>query len=63
MSEARIATEHVSSHIDRLKEVQRGLQVMVADFRSLAPRPVREPLGDGYRPALARDPILSSQSN
>ncbi len=56
VSEARVAVEHTTGHMDRLREVQRGLQVLVADFRSLAPRPVREPLADGYRASLLRDP-------
>ena len=56
VAEARIAVEQTSGHLERLREVQRALHVMVSDFRTLAPRPVRETLGDGFRPALLRDP-------
>lgn len=56
VSEARIAVEHASGHMDRLREVQRAMTLLAGDFRALAPRPVREPIGDGYRAALLRDP-------
>jgi general secretion pathway protein J len=42
--------------MDRLREVQRAMNLLASDFRTLAPRPVREPIGDGYRAALLRDP-------
>lgn len=38
----------------RLQSVQLAVRTLVADFRLLAPRPVREPIGDGLRPALMR---------
>lgn len=56
VSEARIAVENAGVHMDRLREVQRAMNVLVNDFRTLAPRPVREPIGDGFRAALRRDP-------
>jgi len=56
VSEARVAVEHADGHMDRLREVQRAMSLLTADFRTLAPRPVREPIGDGYRAALRRDP-------
>ena len=55
VAEARIASETARSHLDRLREVQRAFTALAGDFRDLAPRPVREPVGDGYRPALLRD--------
>ena len=54
--EARQQAEIASGHLARLRDVQRAMQILVADFRSLAPRPVRELIGDGYRAALLRDP-------
>jgi general secretion pathway protein J len=54
--EARISVEYVTGHMDRLRAVQRAMYLLTSDIRTLAPRPVREPIGDGYRPALLRDP-------
>lgn len=54
--DARVQSEYATSHMDRLRDVQRSLHLLVNDFRTLAPRPVRESIGDGYRPALRRDP-------
>lgn len=56
VSEARVAVELAGGHMDRLRQVQRAMYLLTSDFRALAPRPVREPIGDGYRPALLRDP-------
>jgi general secretion pathway protein J len=56
VAEARVAVENAEGHLDRLREVQRAMQVVVTDFRELTRRPVREPIGDGYRGALLRDP-------
>jgi general secretion pathway protein J len=55
VSEARVSVANADSHLDRLREVQRGVQLMVADFRTLTRRPVRESIGDGYRATLRRD--------
>ena len=46
--EARVMSEQATSHMDRLREEQRAMQLLVSDFRTLAPRPVRETIGDGY---------------
>lgn len=56
VSEARVSVENAGGHMDRLREVQRAMNLLVGDFRTLAPRPIREPIGDGFRPALRRDP-------
>ncbi len=56
VSEARVAVENAGGHMDRLREVQRAMSLLTGDFRTLAPRPIREPIGDGYRAALRRDP-------
>jgi len=54
--EARVMSEQASAHMDHLRKVQRAVQLLASDLRTLAPRPARELVGDGYRPALARDP-------
>jgi general secretion pathway protein J len=46
---------------DRLIAVQGAIRGILQDFSQLAPRPVREPLGEGYQPAIfadARSPAL-----
>ncbi len=37
---------------DRMKEVLTCMRVLEQDFVQLEPRPVRQPIGDGYLPAL-----------
>ncbi|MBX3704231.1 MAG: type II secretion system minor pseudopilin GspJ, partial [Steroidobacteraceae bacterium] len=54
--DARLQAEIAATHMDRLRQVQRAVQLMTSDLRTLAPRPVRELIGDGYRPSLLRDP-------
>jgi general secretion pathway protein J len=56
VAETRLAVERTREHMDRVREVQRAVTLMTADFRQLTPRPVRALVGDGYRPALLRDP-------
>jgi len=56
VTEARVAVGNAESHLDRLREVQRAMQVVVTDFRTLTRRPIREPIGDGFRASLLRDP-------
>ena len=56
VGEARVEVEMAEGHLDRLREVQRAIHLLASDFRTIAPRPVRETIGDGYRAALMRDP-------
>ncbi len=56
VSEARVAVANAEGHLGRLRAVQRSVQLVVSDFRTLTRRPVREAIGDGYRAALLRDP-------
>ena len=37
---------------DRLHEVQTAMRVLEQDIVQLAPRPIRQPVGDGWLPAL-----------
>lgn len=55
VSEARAGVEMSEAHLDRLREVQKAMHLMVTDFRTTAPRPVREMLGDGHRASILRD--------
>ena len=56
IAEARVAVGNAEGHLDRLRHVQRAVQLVTADFRNVTRRSVREPIGDGYRAALMRDP-------
>lgn len=56
VSEARVAVGNAEGHLERLRNVQRSVQLLVTDFRTLTRRPVREPIGDGQRATLLRDP-------
>ncbi len=56
VSEARVAVGNAEAHLERLRAVQRSVQLIVTDFRTLTRRPVREPIGDGMRATLLRDP-------
>ncbi len=55
-AEAAGLAERAREQTRRVAEVQRAVRTLVVDFAAIAPRPVREPIGDGYRPALLRDP-------
>jgi general secretion pathway protein J len=56
VGEAQLTVAAADGHMARLREVQRAMHLLASDFRTLAPRPVRELIGDGYRSALLRDP-------
>jgi general secretion pathway protein J len=56
IAEARVAVGNAEGHLERLRAVQRTMQTVATDFRTLSRRPVREPIGDGYRATLLRDP-------
>jgi general secretion pathway protein J len=55
-AEAASLAERARTQTRRVAEMQHAVRTMVIDFASVAPRPVREPIGDGYRAALSRDP-------
>jgi len=56
IAEARVAVVNAEGHLDRLRNAQRAVQTIVTDFRTLTRRPVREPIGDGTRATVLRDP-------
>jgi general secretion pathway protein J len=59
MQEALKNRDRVRVHALRLQSVQFTMRSLVQDLSQLNPRPVREPLGPGYQPALAGGTELS----
>jgi general secretion pathway protein J len=53
---ARISAERTEVSLQRAREIEFGMRVIVADFAQLAPRPVRDILGQGRLPALRGTP-------
>jgi general secretion pathway protein J len=49
---ARISAERTEEALKRSREIEFGMRVMVQDFAEMAPRPVRDTLGDQRQPAL-----------
>jgi general secretion pathway protein J len=49
------SAEFLNQRTDRLEAVQRTMRFLTHDFQQLAPRPVREQLGDIVSPALVTD--------
>ena len=45
-------TEYAEQRMERTREVQRAVQTIVQDLSQIEPRPVREPLGEQYLPAV-----------
>ncbi len=54
-NELAAQTRTLEANNARSRQVQAAVQRMVRDFATLEPRPVREPLGEAYRPALRSD--------
>jgi general secretion pathway protein J len=44
--------EYTEQRLERTREVQRAVQTMVQDLSQVEPRPIREPIGEEYLPAL-----------
>lgn len=55
LSQTLAAADILSDRMDRLQALQRTMRILTQDFVQLAPRPVRDELGDSYRPALQTD--------
>ena len=55
LSQTLNGAEILSSRMDRLQAIRRTMQIVGRDFLQLAPRPIRDELGDGYQPALSTD--------
>ena len=52
LSQTLLSAEILSSRMDRLQALQRTMRLLTDDLQQLAPRPVRDVLGDNLRPAL-----------
>jgi len=52
LSQTMISAEILSERMDRLQALQRTMRMLTDDLQQLAPRPVRDELGDNLRPAL-----------
>ncbi len=50
--QARISAERTEEALKRTREIEFGVRTMVQDFAELAPRPIRDPLGQSREPAL-----------
>lgn len=55
LSQTMISAEILSARMDRLQAIQRTVRRVSQDFMQLAPRPIRDELGDGFSPALLTD--------
>ena len=53
---ARISAERTEEALQRAREVEFGMRVLVMDFAELVPRPVRDPLSQSRAPALRGGP-------
>jgi general secretion pathway protein J len=57
---ARISSERTEDSLKRSREIEFGMRVMASDFAQLAPRPVRDILGQGRLPAFRGTPGAGS---
>jgi prepilin-type N-terminal cleavage/methylation domain-containing protein len=57
---ARISAERTEGSLQRSREIEFGMRIMVADFAQMVPRPVRDILGQGRLPALRGTPGAGS---
>jgi len=61
MQQALNNRERVRAAAQRVREVQNAMRSFVQDFSQLAPRPVREPLGDQFQPAMLARTTTSTE--
>ena len=45
-------SEYSQQRLERVREVQRTVQILTQDLEQIEPRPIRQPIGDGRLPAL-----------
>ncbi len=62
LNQAAINRTQVEAQSARVLEVQRGLRALEQDIELMAPRPVRDPLGNGVQPALIAGTSTSATS-
>ena len=52
LSQTLLSAEILNDRMDRLQALQRTMRMLTDDLQQLAPRPIRDELGDNLRPAL-----------
>ena len=52
LNQTLLSAEILNDRMDRLQAIQRSMRMLTDDLRQLAPRPIRDELGDNWRPAL-----------
>ena len=55
LSQTLLSAELLGERMDRLQAIQKSVRYLSQDFLQLAPRPVRQELGDSFDPALQTD--------
>lgn len=55
LSQTLLSAEMLGERMDRLQAIQKSVRYLSQDFLQLAPRPVRQELGDSFNPALQTD--------
>jgi len=55
LSQTLLSAEILGERMDRLQAIQKSVRHLTQDFLQLAPRPVRQELGDSFDPALLTD--------
>lgn len=55
LSQTLVSAEMLGERMDRLQAIQKSVRYLSQDFLQLAPRPVRQELGDSFKPALQTD--------
>lgn len=55
LSQTLLSAEILGERMDRLQAIQKSVRYLTQDFLQLAPRPVRQELGDSFYPALRTD--------
>lgn len=53
LSQTLLSAELLGDRMDRLQALQRTMRMLTDDLHQLAPRPVRDELGDNFGPALS----------
>lgn len=52
LNQTMLSAEFLNDRMDRLQALQRTMRLLADDMQQLVPRPVRDELGDNFRPAL-----------
>ncbi len=52
LNQVMLSAEFLNDRMDRLQALQRTMRMLTDDIQQLVPRPVRDELGENFRPAL-----------